>query len=133
VWRAIDATDEYQGWWPWLRRFEADGLHAGDRWTCEVRPPLPYTVRFTLDLDEVVTPARVRSTIAGDIEGTAALTLTDVLAGCEVRLQTALGPSSRLLRSVGRLARPVARFGHDWVIATGFRQFAAANFPPPAC
>jgi hypothetical protein len=46
-----------------------------------------------------------------------------------------------MLRAISRLARPVAAFGHDWVLDTGFRQFsaraigadvAAALVEPPA-
>ena len=55
----LAATDQYQRWWPWLREFEATGLTAGDEWRCRVRPPLPYTVRFTIVLEEVEAPRTV--------------------------------------------------------------------------
>jgi uncharacterized protein YndB with AHSA1/START domain len=126
VWRAITATDEYQTWWPWLRRFDGHGLVVGDEWTCEVRPPVPYPVRFTITLDEVVDGERVASTIAGDIAGTALLTLAECSPGCELRLTSQLAPSNRFLRSIGALARPLVQFGHDWVITTGARQFERA-------
>ncbi len=126
VWRAIGTTDRYRTWWPWLRRFDAGPLEAGQRWTCEVRPPLPYTVRFVVTIDEVVVPTRVASTIEGDIAGTAVLGLVAHDAGSELRLTAALQPDNTLLRSLGVLARPLARFGHDWVITTGARQFARA-------
>ena len=40
-------------WWPWLTSFDAAGLVAGARWQCTVRPPLRYSVRFAIDLEEV--------------------------------------------------------------------------------
>jgi uncharacterized protein YndB with AHSA1/START domain len=126
VWGAIAATDCYRTWWPWLRRFEAGDLRAGARWTCEVRPPMPYTLRFVVVLDEVVAPTRVASTIEGDIVGTALLTLGPGHPGSELRLTSELAPANTLLRSLGALARPLARFGHDWVITTGARQFERA-------
>jgi uncharacterized protein YndB with AHSA1/START domain len=126
VWRAMASVDQYRAWWPWLRRFEADGLCAGQRWTCEVRPPLPYTVRFIVVLDEVVSSQRIRSSIEGDIVGTAELTLHGRPTGSELRLTSELAPANRLLRSLGTLARPLARYGHDWVITTGARQFERA-------
>jgi hypothetical protein len=34
-----------------------------------------------------------------------------------------LEPGNSLLRAVARLAAPVVRYGHDWVLDTGARQF----------
>jgi uncharacterized protein YndB with AHSA1/START domain len=126
VWDAMAATDRYRTWWPWLRRFDAGDLRAGERWTCEVRPPMPYAVRFVVVLDEVVAPTRVASTIEGDIVGSAVLALAPGDPGSELRLTSELAPGNTLLRSLGALARPLARFGHDWVITTGARQFERA-------
>jgi uncharacterized protein YndB with AHSA1/START domain len=126
VWRAMAAVDQYRTWWPWLRRFEATELRTGERWRCEVRPPLPYTVRFVVVLEEVVAPHRVRSSVEGDIVGTADLALVEQGAGSELRLRSALEPGNALLRSLGALARPLAQYGHDWVITTGARQFERA-------
>ena len=36
-WRALESTDRYQRWWPWLRQFEANGLHP--RRSLAVRRP----------------------------------------------------------------------------------------------
>ena len=126
VWQAMAAVDQYRTWWPWLRRFEAAELRAGERWRCEVRPALPYTVRFVVVLEEVVAPHRVRSSVEGDIVGTAELALVERAGGSELRLQSALEPANALLRSLGVLARPLAQYGHDWVITTGARQFERA-------
>jgi uncharacterized protein YndB with AHSA1/START domain len=126
VWRAMAAVDQYRSWWPWLRRFEATELRAGERWRCEVRPPLPYTVRFVVVLEEVEAPHRIRSSVEGDIVGRADLALEEQGAGSELRLQSALEPANALLRRLGLLARPLAQYGHDWVITTGARQFERA-------
>ena len=71
LWSALDATDDYRRWWPWLRTFEADGLRAGDRWSCAVRPPLPYTLRFVIHLDDVDPPRLITAHVTGDITGEA--------------------------------------------------------------
>jgi hypothetical protein len=34
-----------------------------------------------------------------------------------------------MLKTVARLARPMAQFGHDWVLDTGARQFRSHAFP----
>jgi uncharacterized protein YndB with AHSA1/START domain len=126
VWRAMASVDQYRSWWPWLRRFEATGLGPGERWRCEVRPPLPYTVRFVVVIEEVEAPHRVRSSVEGDIVGTADVALVEQGAGTELRLRSTLEPANALLRSLGTLARPLAQYGHDWVITTGARQFERA-------
>ena len=125
VWDALAATDEYQRWWPWLRGFDAGGLVAGESWRCVVRPPLPYTLRFMIDLHEVVRPELVTATVAGDITGEARLDFEDDGDGCAIRLTSTLVPGSRTFGVVATLARPLVQCGHDWVLDTGAAQFAA--------
>lgn len=126
LWAAITDVEQYRLWWPWLRGFEAQGLVVGDAWRCVVQPPLPYTLRFTVTLDEVVEPRLVRATVSGEIVGTARLDIAEDGDGGEMRLTSSLSPDNRMLRAVASVARPVVRFGHDWVLDTGARQFAAA-------
>ncbi|MGH9139220.1 MAG: hypothetical protein ACRD0G_19600 [Acidimicrobiales bacterium] len=124
VWAAICAVDDYRRWWPWLRGFDARGLHEGDVWTCVVQPPLPYALRFAVALDAVDAPRYVAANVSGDIVGEARLHLDgDGDGSCDVRVVSALAPASRTLRALARVARPVVRFGHDWVFDTGARQF----------
>jgi hypothetical protein len=121
---AIAETAEYQRWWPWLKAFEAEGLAVGEVWRCAVRPPLPYTVRFTIRLDEVVQPSLVAATVRGDIAGTARVEVEADGDGCAVRLRSSLAPGGRVFGLVAGIARPIVRRGHDWVLDTGARQFA---------
>ncbi len=124
LWAAIANVDDYRTWWPWLRAFDADGLVAGDIWTCVVQPPLPYSLRFTISIDEVVESRLVTATVAGDVVGSARVELADHETGCEARMISALAPGSGFLRTVATAIRPLARFGHDWVLDTGARQFS---------
>jgi len=98
-------------------------LAAGEVWLCEVQPPLPYALRFRVRLDEVEPARLVRATVDGDIVGSAHLELTDRPEGCRARLTSELAPRHRVLRAVARVAAPVARYGHDWVLDTGAGQF----------
>jgi len=123
LWAAFARTDEYRSWWPWLRTFEGGGFHDGARWRCEVQPPLPYSLRFDLVLEEVEAPRFVTATVTGDITGHAAIDLTATPGGSELRLVATLGPEAAVLRAIARVAHPMVRFGHDWVIDTGLRQF----------
>jgi hypothetical protein len=130
IWALISDVDAYQEWWPWLRVFEAGGLTAGDKWRCEVQPPLPYAVRFQVLIDEVEAPVEVRARVEGDVIGTATLTLEEHSDGCVARLVSSLAPGNKTLQMVSRLAAPVARFGHDWVLDSGARQFIARAVTP---
>ena len=129
LWSALDATEDYRSWWPWLRSFEADHLPTGERWRCTVRPPLPYTLRFTIHLDEVERPRLVSARITGDIAGAARLDVEPHTDGCEVRLTSTLAPSNRAFGLIAAVARPIVRRGHDWVLDTGAGQFVTRRAP----
>lgn len=106
-----------------MRRFDAGALAVGETWRCAVAPPVPYIVRFSLHLTQVTKPRQVAVTVSGDIVGSADLTIAKSGSGCAVRLQSDLSPANVILRGVMVAARPVAQFGHDWVLDTGARQF----------
>jgi hypothetical protein len=125
LWVAIAETTEYQRWWPWLSAFDAEGgLSPGAVWRCAVRPPLPYTLRFAILLDDVVRASLLTATVRGDIAGSARIEVAADGEASSVRLRSTLVPSSRLFGIVAGIARPIVRRGHDWVLDTGARQFA---------
>jgi uncharacterized protein YndB with AHSA1/START domain len=123
LWSVFERVDEYPQWWPWLRRFDADELAAGEEWSCEVRPPLGYPVRFDLELIEVCSPHLVTARVGGDIAGRARLDVERSEVGSTIRLESSLWPSNALMRAISTFAEPVARRSHDWVLGTGLRQF----------
>jgi len=134
VWAAFTATDRYRSWWPWLVGFDGAGLTTGARWTCAVSPPLPYVVRFHLDLVAVEPAAAVTAEVSGDIEGTARLELHDPTTGAgptRLHLVADLAPSHPALRLVAATAAPVVRRGHDWVLDTGAAQFVERGLRTP--
>ncbi len=124
VWEGLSATSSFRDWWPWLRELDAAGLVEGDTWRCVVRPPLPYVLRFTIRIDELVLHREVSATVEGDIAGPARLDLSPLGDGTELRLRSAMSATSRAFSVVARLATPLVRRGHDWVLDTGAAQFA---------
>jgi hypothetical protein len=123
LWAQISSVGQYQRWWPWLEAFDGTCFEVGETWWCTVRTPLPYRVRFSVTLDEVVPGRSVTTTIGRDLDGTAAVAIRPVGDGSEMHLTARLRPSRSLLRAVSVIAPPVARFGHDRVITAGLRQF----------
>lgn len=130
AWRLISEVSQYRTWWPWLRSFEGVALASDEEWRCEVQPPVPYLVRFRVSIDHVEPAVLVRARVGGDVVGRATLTLSDTDAGCVATLDSSLAPGNRALRLVSRFAAPIARFGHDWVLDSGARQFIARAVEP---
>jgi hypothetical protein len=130
VWELISDMGGYRTWWSWLRTFDAAGLIEGEEWRCMVQPPLPYLVRFKVKIEEVKAPQLVRARVSGDVVGMATLEFHENGTGCLASLSSTLAPGNSTLRLVSRLAAPIARFGHDWVLDTGARQFIARAITP---
>lgn len=131
LWLAMARVDEYRSWWPWLRHFDAGALAPGEVWSAAVQPPLPYRLRFEIHLEAVDAPHTASATVTGDIEGTARLAVTRTSTGSELHLRSELAPTNAVLRAVAQVAAPVARFGHEWVLDTGLRQFRDRALPQP--
>jgi hypothetical protein len=125
LWAAMAQVDRYQDWWPWLRRFDATALSAGDVWTATVQPPLPYRLTFDLLITEVEQPSVIAVDVTGDIEGSARLEVTGSTLGSELHFISELTPTNRVLRTVAQVAAPIAGYGHEWVLDNGLRQFRA--------
>jgi hypothetical protein len=126
VWAAFGRTGHYRSWWPWLVEFDRGQLAVGERWACAVSPPLPYVVRFTIELTVVEAPSVVEAVVDGDVVGDARLEVLDADAGadgCRIHLVSDLAPGNAALQVIAATARPIVRRGHDWVLDTGARQF----------
>lgn len=131
LWAAVTRLDQFQHWWPWLRRFDGTDLGPGEHWSCAVQPPLSYPVRFRLLVDHVDAPRGASATVSGDIVGTAALTIEPCVDGSEARLVSHLSPANRFLLLAANLAQPAVRLAHDWVLDSAVRQFRSRGLPPP--
>ena len=127
----ISEVSSYRRWWPWLRAFDASRLAVGEEWRCEVQPPVPYPVRFRVEIERVEAPALVHASVRGDVVGDATLTLDEGGTGCRATLRSSLAPGNRDSPAGLPLRRSDhARFGHDWVLDSGARQFIARAVEP---
>ncbi len=131
MWAALTRTGDYQRWWPWLREFSGDGLVSGGRTTCVVRAPVPYTLRFTVAVTQLVPGERIEALVDGDVTGPARLDISPIggraIGGrrraSQVRLAWEVELQRPMLRAAATVGRPVMEWGHDWVTNTGFEQF----------
>jgi hypothetical protein len=132
LWEVLARTDDYPGWWPWLRAVEpgarsaaaATALVDGTIARCAVRAPLPYTLHFDVTIDRVEPATHVDASVRGDLDGPARLELTpSERGGSWARLVWSLELRDRLLRPLALLTRPAMVWAHDRVIEAGLRDF----------
>ena len=129
LWQALATPEGFRRVWPWLREFDGERLVAGEVWHCAVRAPLPYTVRFTVHIDEVVPPQSVTATVRGDIAGTARFDVAGDGDGSSLRLRSELAPSSRAFAVLAHVAGPLVRRSHDRILDMGAAQFGRLAKP----
>lgn len=128
IWARLAQIGEYQEWWPWLRRFEAQRLQSGETWDCVVKPPVPWSIRMAIRITDAVPARLIAAQVTGDVTGEGRLDISPGEpgeGGTQVRIRSQLQPTSTVLRAAAYLAAPLSRFGHDWVLDTGSRQFRA--------
>jgi len=126
LWAALTRTDDFRRWWPWLREFSGDGLVPGGRSTCVVRAPVPYTLRFTVVVTDLVPGRLVEAVVDGDLAGPARLEVGSPAGGdggSTARLAWEMELRRPVLRAAAGLGRPVMEWGHDWIVDTGVHQF----------
>ena len=123
LWAVLVRTDDFRRWWPWLRQLSGDGLVPGGRSACVVRAPVPYTLRFTVAVRELVPGRLVDAVVDGDLAGPARLEVGGNGTGSAARLMWDMELRRPVLRAAARFGRPVMEWGHDWVVTTGVEQF----------
>jgi hypothetical protein len=123
LWSRLEQTDEYVEWWSWLHSLDGGGLRPGAEARCVVRAPLPYSLRFTVHVDEVVLHSRVVTHVEGDLVGPARLEIEPTATGCDAHLVWALELRDPLLRPLSALTRPAMRWAHDRVVDVGLAEF----------
>ncbi len=123
LWAVLSQTERFQDWWPWLRRFDSPGLVEATVSECEVRAPVPYSLRFRVEIVSVVPERLVDTRVSGDLEGPARLEMAAHRDGSEASLRWDLEVRDPLLRAGAAAARPLMEWGHNWVIESGVAQF----------
>jgi hypothetical protein len=123
LWAILLRTDDFQGWWDWLRRFELGAVREGATARCVIQAPLPYALHFDLHVERVVEAERIETQVTGDLRGPARLEVAPHADGCAARLVWSLELRDPVLRNVARVARPAMAWAHDRVVEMGVTQF----------
>lgn len=123
LWEAIQKTDDYSTWWPWLRQFELSEVGEGETATFAVKSPLPYSLHFEATILKIVPQELVEVHVTGDVSGNAKLEIEPHRHRCSANLRWSLTPEALPLRTAALVARPVMKWSRDWVVAQGAEQF----------
>ncbi len=123
LWAQLARTDDYVTWWPWLRNLDGASLEPGAVAHCVVQAPLPYALRFAVEILDVASHERVVTQVSGDLVGPAELHVQPDADGCVARLTWELRLVDAVLRPLAVVARPAMAWAHDRVIDVGLDQF----------
>ena len=125
LWDALNDTEQFPQWWPWLRSFDATGekLVPGTVAKCAVRAPLPYTLEFDVRIEQVVAGQSIDTVVSGDLEGPARLEVGGDGDNSSARLTWSVELRLPFLSAASRFARPVLLWAHDRIVSTGVEQF----------
>lgn len=111
-------------WWPAvylavdvLDEGDADG--RGARLDLFTTGWLPYTLRWTLRIEEPMTDAGFALSATGDLNGTGRWTFTQDGPEVEITYDWRVSASKPLLRRLTWLLRPVFAANHRWAMARG--------------
>jgi len=119
----------YASWWPcaWL---DYKGVHHGDRheiggqFEYRVKGWLPYSLRLKFTVTEDDPPHRFAVDCAGDLVGHGIWTLSPHAKGVEAVYEWRVRGDWWLIKAFSRVAKPLFRSNHFWVMRNGARSLA---------
>jgi carbon monoxide dehydrogenase subunit G len=132
MWTAIEDSEVFEAWWPWLREFTIVGgsLRAGSVMKGVVVPPIPYRMRIEIDLVRCRRPHLIDAAVHGDLEGEAELRFRRSEIGTRAEVSWRLEMMQRPMRIANRVARPLLVRAHDAVVevtVSSFRRHLVAS------
>ncbi len=126
VWKIITDVGRLPEWWPMFKRAALRGndrtLRVGQTVDCVVRAALPYALRFSLEITDLVPPTMMRLRSRGDLDGWGRW---DLRAGGDTTAVTYswdVDLTRPVLSTLSRLpfARGLLERNHDAVMSQGF-------------
>ncbi|MDQ4144296.1 MAG: hypothetical protein M3198_11240 [Actinomycetota bacterium] len=132
TWDELERTDQYETWWPWMRKLEVvgDPLDPGTTFSFLIVAPIPFTMRLKAEVTRAQPPCKIEAAVSGDLTGKASMTFER--AGSRQVTATIwweVEVTRSSLRSVARATRPILLWGQRWAVdiaLRGFRRHLAA-------
>ena len=123
VWEAIRSVESLSDLWSWLHVVDATEaeLSSGVRLDGVVSPPIPWQMRVSVRMDEVVPGERIHATVSGDLRGPARLRILPEGSGSTVAVAWCMAMQQPAMRVAARVSRRPLVWGHDQVVATTIR------------
>ena len=127
VWAVLERVDQWPEWWTGLTAAERVGVGhddaadisvtPGSRARLLVRAPIGWSLRFTIEVDEVEAPNLIRFRSEGDLRGEGRWTLTAFEGVTVIDALWCVTTNRTLIRAM----RPLSGLMHGAVMAAGER------------
>ncbi len=126
VWKIITDVGRLPEWWPMFKQAVLRGndrtLRIGQTVDCVVRAALPYALRFSLEITDLVPPNLMRLRSRGDLDGWGRWNLRDDAGTTAVTYSWDVDLTRPVLAALSQLpfARGLLERNHDAVMSQGF-------------
>ena len=127
VWAVLERVDQWPEWWPGLTAAERVGVGhdeavdisvtPGSRARLLVRAPIGWSLRFTIEVEEVEAPQLIRFQSEGDLRGEGRWTLTASEGVTAIDAMWCVTTNRTLIRAM----RPLSGLMHGAVMSAGER------------
>ena len=127
VWAVLERVDQWPEWWPGLTAAERVGVGhdeavdisvtPGSRARLLVRAPIGWSLRFTIEVEEVEAPQLIRFQSEGDLRGEGRWTLTASEGVTDIDAMWCVTTNRTLIRAM----RPLSGLMHALVMRAGER------------
>lgn len=129
VWAVLERVDQWPGWWPGLTAAEKVGaaqadvdaadlpVTPGSRARLLVHAPIGWSLRFSIEVDEVDAPHLIRFRANGDLRGEGRWTLTASAGVTTIDSLWCVTTSRTIIRAM----RPLSGVMHGAVMRAGER------------
>lgn len=144
VYPIIKDTSRLCDWWPsvylkvnTIKDGDANGI--GKMVSLHTKGYLPYTLRWTFEVTEVIKNKRIELSAFGDLNGKGVWTFTQIGDTCKVKYDWDINFDKPYLSKLSWLLRPIFSFNHRWAMAKGLeslqlelkRKRGELNVPKP--
>lgn len=125
LWAALERTEDYPRWWRWMRDIEVTGdwPEEGSTLTFNVAAPIPYRLRLTVTVEEEASPRSVKAQVEGSLTGEGGLDLEPTSEGTNAQVGWDVEVTSRALRPMIGIARPILVRAQHWAVTVALRGF----------